>query len=166
MAFKDWEKIIFNENKIFDMKRITDGFIVQSKDTSLPYKEEFKPVTNKKPAKTEIEDLQFAQTIAKHVKSNAIIIAKNKMLLGVGAGQMNRIIAARIAMDWAGEKTKGAVLASDAFFPMDDTVKLAGERGILAIIQPGGSIKDQDSIKACNELGISMVFTGTRHFLH
>ena len=166
MAYNNWEKTIFNENKIFDMKRVTDGFIVQTKDTSVPFNEEFKTITDKKPSKAEIDDLKFAQTIAKHVKSNAIIIAKDKMLLGVGAGQMNRIIAARIALDWAGEKSQGAVLASDAFFPMDDTVRLAGERGITAIAQPGGSIKDQDSINACNELGISMVFTGTRHFLH
>ena len=110
--------------------------------------------------------MKFAQTIAKHAKSNAIIIAKDKMILGTGAGQMNRVTSARIALDWAGPKAKGAVLASDAFFPMDDTVRLAAERGVSAIIQPGGSIKDQDSINACDELGVAMVITGIRHFLH
>ena len=104
--------------------------------------------------------------MVKHVKSNAIVIVKNKMLLGVGAGQMNRVTAANIAMNWAGEKVKNAVLGSDAFFPMDDTVRTVATKGIVAIVQPGGSVKDEDSIKACNELGLSMYFTGVRHFYH
>ncbi|MBP5449932.1 MAG: bifunctional phosphoribosylaminoimidazolecarboxamide formyltransferase/IMP cyclohydrolase, partial [Spirochaetales bacterium] len=101
----------------------------------------------------------------KHVKSNAIVVVKDKMLLGVGAGQMNRVTSARIALDWAGDKAKGAILASDAFFPMPDTVELAIERGISAIVQPGGSIRDQDSIDVCNANNLPMVFTGKRHFL-
>ena len=106
------------------------------------------------------------QPIVKNVKSNAIVVVKDKMLLGVGAGQMNRVTSARIALDWAGEKAKGAVIGSDAFFPMDDTVRLAAERGITAIAQPGGSVRDEDSINACNELGVAMYFTGNRHFYH
>lgn len=166
MEYKKWEKIIFNENKTFEVKRALDGFIFQAKDNINPYKEKYTCVTRSKPSVDQIEDMRFAQTIVKHVKSNSIVIAKNKMLLGVGAGQMNRVTAAKIALDWAGKTSKGAVLASDAFFPMNDTVKLAGLKGIKAIIQPGGSIKDQESIDECNKLNIPMIFTGTRHFLH
>ena len=100
------------------------------------------------------------------MKSNAIVVSDQKMTLGVGAGQMNRVGAARIAIGQAGKKAKGACLASDAFFPMDDTVREAAKAGITAIIQPGGSIKDEESIKAANEFGIAMVFTGVRHFKH
>jgi len=166
MEYRKWEKYIFSDEKSFETKRVLDGYIFQTKDNATAYDEDLNYVTQKKPSKDDEEDLKFAQTIVKHVKSNAIVIVKDKMLFGVGAGQMNRVTAAKIALDWAGYKTKGAVMASDAFFPMDDTVRLAGERGIKAIIQPGGSIKDQDSIDACNELSISMVFTGKRHFLH
>ncbi|MCK4796374.1 MAG: bifunctional phosphoribosylaminoimidazolecarboxamide formyltransferase/IMP cyclohydrolase [Spirochaetes bacterium] len=166
LEYNKWEDIIFNDNKIFETKRVLDGYAFQTKDEINSYQEELKCATSIKPSDTHIEDLKFAQTIVKHVKSNAIVVVKDKMLLGVGAGQMNRITAAKIALDWAGDKANGAVLASDAFFPMDDTVKLAGKIGISAIIQPGGSIKDQDSIDTCDKLGIPMVFTGTRHFLH
>ena len=112
-------------------------------------------------------DLLFAMKVVKHVKSNAILVAKNETTAGVGAGQMNRVGSAKIALDWA--KDHGAttlVLASDAFFPFDDTVRLAAEYNVTAIIQPGGSIRDEDSIKACDELGIAMVTTGMRHFKH
>lgn len=102
----------------------------------------------------------------KHVKSNAIVLVKDDMTIGVGAGQMNRVGAAKIAIEQAGEKAKGSVMASDAFFPMPDTVEAAAAAGVTAIIQPGGSIKDQLSIDACNEAGIAMVFTGVRHFKH
>jgi len=166
LEYKKWENIIFNENNFYEIKKVIGGFLFQEKDKINPYNEQFKIVTEIKPTDKEIEDMKFGQTIVKHIKSNAIAIVKDKMLLGVGAGQMNRVNAARIALDWAKEKAKGAILASDAFFPMDDTVRLAAQRGIKAIIQPGGSIRDQDSINACNELGISMVFTGIRHFLH
>src|SRR5690606_9317236 len=100
------------------------------------------------------------------VKSNAIVVAGNDMTLGVGAGQMNRVGAAKIALEQAGERAKGAVLASDAFFPMGDTVEAAAKAGITAIIQPGGSIRDVASIKTCDENGITMVFTRIRHFKH
>jgi phosphoribosylaminoimidazolecarboxamide formyltransferase/IMP cyclohydrolase len=165
MEYQKWEKKIF-EDDVPETKKIIGGYLFQEKDIQNPYKEEFKVVTKIQPAKELIEDLKFAQAIVKNVKSNAIVVVKNKMLYGVGAGQMNRVTAAKIALDWAGDNARGAVIGSDAFFPKDDTVKLAALRGIIAIIQPGGSLKDEDSIKACDELGIPMIFTGIRHFLH
>jgi phosphoribosylaminoimidazolecarboxamide formyltransferase/IMP cyclohydrolase len=123
-------------------------------------------VTEKKPTPQEEEDLLFAWKVAKHVKSNAIVLAKDRETVGVGAGQMSRIDALYIALLKAHGREKGAVLASDAFFPFSDVVEEAGKNGITAIIQPGGSIRDEDSIQACNKLGISMVFTGIRHFRH
>lgn len=122
--------------------------------------------TDRQPTEEEWEALKFGWKVVKHVKSNAIVVSDKNMTLGIGAGQMNRVGAAKIALEQAGEKAKGAVLASDAFFPMDDTVEAAAKAGITAIIQPGGSIKDADSIKKANEYGIAMVFTGVRHFRH
>jgi len=113
-----------------------------------------------------LAELAFAWKVVKHVKSNAIVVTKDNTTLGIGAGQMNRVGAARIALEQAGERSKGAVLASDAFFPFKDTVELAAEYGITAIIQPGGSVRDQESIDECNRRGIAMVFTGVRHFRH
>ena len=112
------------------------------------------------------KDLKFAWKLVRHVRSNAIVIASNGQSIGIGAGQMNRVGSAKLALDAAGKKANGAVLASDGFFPFDDTVRLASKYGIKAIIQPGGSIRDKDSISACNELGIAMKQTGIRHFLH
>ena len=123
-------------------------------------------VTKKAPDKALLEQLRFAFKAVKHVKSNAIVIAKEWQTLGIGAGQMNRIGAAHIALNQAGSAAKGAVLASDAFFPMPDTVEAAAKAGITAIIQPGGSVNDAASIEACNHYGIAMVFTQTRHFKH
>ena len=108
---------------------------------------------------------EIGWAVVKHVKSNAIVVSDDHMTLGVGAGQMNRVGAANIALT-SRRKAKGAALASDAFFPMDDTVEAAAKAGITAIIQPGGSVKDEDSIKKANEYGITMVFTGVRHFKH
>jgi phosphoribosylaminoimidazolecarboxamide formyltransferase / IMP cyclohydrolase len=165
MEYRKWEKTIFNDKK-WETKKILGGYLFQEKDADNPYNESFKVVTKTSPADDQIEDLKFAQAIVKNVKSNAIVVVKERMLYGVGAGQMNRVTSAKIALDWAGENAKGAVIGSDAFFPMDDTVKLCAQRGIKAIIQPGGSLKDEDSIKACDELNIPMIFTGIRHFLH
>ena len=121
--------------------------------------------TERKPTEEEWEALKFGWKVVKHVKSNAIVVnGIDQMTLGVGAGQMNRVGAANIALKQAGEKAKGAALASDAFFPMDDTVEAAAKAGITAIIQPGGSISDEDSIKIANEYGIAMVFTGSSSF--
>ncbi|MBC7217472.1 MAG: bifunctional phosphoribosylaminoimidazolecarboxamide formyltransferase/IMP cyclohydrolase PurH, partial [Candidatus Caldatribacterium sp.] len=123
-------------------------------------------VTEAKPTPEELADLLFAFTVAKYVKSNAIVLARGGKTVGIGAGQMSRIDALRIAIAKAQGREKGAVLASDAFFPFSDVVEEAGQHGIRAIIQPGGSIRDADSIAACNRLGIAMVFTGVRHFRH
>ncbi len=122
--------------------------------------------TDKKPTDEEWEALKFGWKVVKHVKSNAIVVNNKEMTLGVGAGQMNRVGSAKIALEQAGEKAVGAVLASDAFFPMDDTVEAAAKAGVTAIIQTGGSIRDEDSIKKANEYGIAMVLTGVRHFKH
>ncbi|EID43085.1 phosphoribosylaminoimidazolecarboxamideformyltransferase/IMP cyclohydrolase [Parageobacillus thermoglucosidasius TNO-09.020] len=145
---------------------VQGGLLVQEADTRTLSDGEIKVVTKREPTEQEWESLQFAWKVVKHVKSNAIVLAKDGMTIGVGAGQMNRVGAAKIAIEQAGEKAKGAVLASDAFFPMDDTVEAAAKAGITAIIQPGGSIRDADSIKKADEYGIAMVFTGIRHFKH
>jgi phosphoribosylaminoimidazolecarboxamide formyltransferase/IMP cyclohydrolase len=149
-----------------NIKAISGGFLVQSSDNTMETPDTWQIVTEKQPTPEDIQELLFAWKIVKHVKSNAIIVTGNRTTLGVGAGQMNRVGSAKIALEQAGEKAKGAYLASDAFFPFDDSVRTAAAAGIKAIIQPGGSIKDQDSIKAANELGLVMVFTGVRHFLH
>jgi len=119
-----------------------------------------------KPTEAELAEMLFAWRVVKHVKSNAILVVRDNQTLGVGAGQMNRVGAVKIALEQAGAKTQGAILASDGFFPFDDSVRTAAAAGIKAIVQPGGSIRDEDSIKAANELGLIMAFTGTRHFLH
>ena len=120
----------------------------------------------KEPTAEQLHDLLFAWKVVKHVKSNAIVVAAGGQTLGIGAGQMNRVGAARIALEQAGDRAAGSVLASDAFFPMPDTVEEAARAGVRAIIQPGGSIRDEDSIKAADEAGLAMVFTGIRHFKH
>ena len=123
-------------------------------------------VTKRQPSEAEIEQLLFAWKVVKHVKSNAIVLVKDNMTIGVGAGQMNRVGAAKIAIEQAQEKASGSVMGSDAFFPMPDTVEAAAKAGVTAIIQPGGSIKDQLSVDECNKHGIAMVYTGIRHFKH
>ena len=123
-------------------------------------------VTKRAPTLNEWRDLNFAQTVVKHVRSNAIVVAKNEQTLGVGAGQSSRIGAATIAINQAGTKAKGAVLGSDAFFPFADTVEEAARAGITAIVQPGGSLKDEDSIKLCDTFNMAMVLTGRRYFKH
>ena len=146
--------------------RISGGLLVQAVDDYSTDAKDYKCVTKQALDQAWINDLEMGEWVVKHVKSNAIVIIKDGQTLGIGAGQMNRIGAAEIALKQAGEKAMGAILASDAFFPMDDTVRLAADYGIACIIQPGGSIKDKDSISACNELGLCMVFTGERHFKH
>lgn len=148
------------------VRSVQGGLLVQSADVRRITADDLRVVTERAPSEAELEQLLFAWKVVKHVKSNAIVLAKDFQTVGVGAGQMNRVGAARIAIAQAGEKAKGAVLASDAFFPMPDTVEAAAEAGITAIIQPGGSIRDEDSIQAANRHGIAMVFTGVRHFKH
>lgn len=149
----------------WDMKKVAGGLLVQDMDLDLIGQELDFP-TRKKPTDKEMEDLMFAWKIVKHTKSNGIAIAKDLQSVGVGPGQVNRIWATEQAIEHGGENTQGAVLASDAFFPFDDCVKAAAAAGITAIIQPGGSRNDKDSIRACDEAGIAMVFTGMRHFKH
>lgn len=150
----------------FVVTSIDGGMVVQQSDVHSVDAEDLQVVTDRAPSEEELKQLLFGWKVVKHVKSNAIVLASDNMTVGVGAGQMNRVGAAKIALEQAAEKAKGAVLASDAFFPMGDTVELAAKHGITAIIQPGGSIKDEESIKAANENGIAMVFTGVRHFKH
>ena len=147
-------------------KSIMGGLLVQDCDNSEEETESWISVTKKIPSNQINLDLKFAWKICKHVKSNAIVIAKDQKTIGIGAGQMNRVGAAKIALKAAGRLSSDAVLASDGFFPFADTVELANEYGIKAIIQPGGSLRDQESIDMCNAKGISMVFTQRRHFLH
>ncbi len=145
-------------------KFINGGMLYQSKDTTLASKLEV--VTKKTPTDSQMQQMLFAYKVVKHVKSNAIVLCKDFAAVGIGAGQTNRIWAANQAAEHAAERSKGAVAASDAFFPFDDCVTALASAGIECIIQPGGSIRDQDSIKACDEKGIAMVFTGNRHFKH
>ena len=149
-----------------DFRRVRGGFLVQSSDSLAEDSVNLKTVTKREPTKGEISDLLFAWRAVKHVKSNAILLVKDKTLLGMGAGQPSRIVSAQVAKEKAGDKAKGSVLASDAMFPFPDVVEAAAAAGVTAIIQPGGSIRDEDSIKAANEHNIAMVFTGVRHFRH
>ena len=148
------------------IRSILGGLLIQDKDDKAIESDTWEVATNREPSSQEKKDLVFAWKLVRHIRSNAITIASSGQSLGIGAGQMNRVGSAKLALEAAGRKAKGAVLASDGFFPFEDTVRLASEYGIKAIIQPGGSIKDQNSIDACNELDISMLFTRKRHFLH
>ncbi len=154
------------EDDWYDIRKVNGGLLMQEADRKVFDRENLKVVTKRQPTEAELAELEFAFKIVKHVKSNAIVVTADRALLGVGAGQMNRVGSARIAYEQAGERVKGAVMASDAFFPFKDTVLQAAEAGIKAIIQPGGSIRDQESIDAADEHGIAMVFTGMRHFRH
>jgi len=145
---------------------VQGGLLVQEEDILSLEDANVTIPTKRQPTEQEWEDLKLGWKVVKHVKSNAIVVAKDNMTVGIGAGQMNRVGAANIALTQAGDKAKGSALASDAFFPMDDTVEAAAKAGVTAIIQPGGSIRDEDSIKKADEYGIAMVFTGVRHFKH
>jgi phosphoribosylaminoimidazolecarboxamide formyltransferase / IMP cyclohydrolase len=149
-----------------DIKKISGGLLIQTIDNEPVEVNKGKVVTARAPSAGEWEQLNFAQKVVKHVRSNAIVIAGPGQTVGIGAGQMSRIGAARIALNQAGEKARGAVLGSDAFFPFPDTVEEAAKAGITAIVQPGGSLKDQESIDLCDRHGLTMVFTGRRYFKH
>ncbi len=148
------------------LRSIGGGLLVQENDRHVLSADDLKAVTTRRPRPEEQKDLLFAWQVVKHVKSNAIVVVKNGVTLGIGAGQMNRVGAANIALKQAGEQAEGAVLASDAFFPFADTVEQAAKAGIKAIIQPGGSIRDQESIEAADAANLAMLFTGVRHFRH
>ncbi|MBN1595084.1 bifunctional phosphoribosylaminoimidazolecarboxamide formyltransferase/IMP cyclohydrolase [candidate division FCPU426 bacterium] len=149
-----------------DLKRVTGGLLLQDWDRGMAAEGDLKVVTRRKPTEAEMLDLLFAWKVCKHVKSNAILLAKEGVTVGVGPGQTNRVGAAEIAVRMAGPKAKGSVLASDAFFPFRDGIDAAAKAGVTAVIQPGGSVKDEEVIAAANEHQIAMVFTGMRHFKH
>ncbi|HZP82007.1 MAG TPA: bifunctional phosphoribosylaminoimidazolecarboxamide formyltransferase/IMP cyclohydrolase [Chthonomonadaceae bacterium] len=149
-----------------DFKRVVGGLLLQTPDHLVVTPADLKVVTERAPTEAEIAELLFAWRVVRHVKSNAIVFTKDRQVLGVGAGQMNRVRSVRLAVEQAGEAARGAVMASDAFFPFPDGPEAAAAAGITAIIQPGGSVKDQETIDVANRNGIAMVFTGIRHFLH
>ena len=151
--------------KPYNVRSILGGVLVQEKDNEPVNIDDWKVVSDRQPTDQERIDLTFAWKVCRHVRSNAILVASDGATLGVGAGQMNRVGSAKIALN-AYTQVSGAALASDGFFPFGDSVRLAYDYGIKAVIQPGGSIKDQESIDACNELNMTMIFTGKRHFLH
>lgn len=148
------------------VRNVYGGALIQEQDAHTIEKDALKVVTKRKPTDEELESLLFAWKACKHVKSNCILLAQGTQTVGIGAGQMSRVDAAIIAVRKAGEKAKDAVLASDAFFPFPDGVEIAGEAGIRAIIQPGGSVNDESVIETADAYGIAMVFTGVRHFRH
>lgn len=149
-----------------DLKKVSGGLLIQNTDDLLFDESELKVVTDKQPTEKELSDMKLAMKVVKHIKSNGIVIAKDQATIGIGPGQVNRIWAVENAIRQANTDIKGAVLASDAFFPFDDCVTAAAKAGVTAIIQPGGSMRDQESIDKANELGIAMVFCGVRHFKH
>jgi phosphoribosylaminoimidazolecarboxamide formyltransferase/IMP cyclohydrolase len=153
----------------FDFKRVNGGLLIQDNDLGMVDAHELKVVTEREPTGQELRDLLFAWQVAKYVKSNAIVYAKNGQTIGVGAGQMSRVYSAKIAGIKAADENlevPGSVMASDAFFPFRDGIDAAAKAGIRAVIQPGGSMRDDEVIAAANEAGIAMVFTGMRHFRH
>lgn len=150
----------------YDMKRVAGGLLVQERDVELFDPAQLKCVTERKPTEAEMESMLFGWKVVKHTKSNAIVLAQADRTVGVGPGQTNRVTALELAIKYAKDKAKGSVMASDAYFPFSDSVEAAHRAGVTAVIQPGGSIRDQDSIDLCNKYGMAMVFTGMRHFKH
>ena len=150
----------------YDLRPVSGGLLVQDPDDLSEDPSTWNTVTNRQPTKQELQDLAFAWKAAKHIKSNAIVFAKDRALVGMGAGQPNRVVSVHLSQRTAGDKARGSVLASDAFFPFPDNIELAAEAGVEAIVQPGGSIRDSEVIDAANAAGLAMVFTGVRHFRH
>jgi phosphoribosylaminoimidazolecarboxamide formyltransferase/IMP cyclohydrolase len=152
--------------KALDFRRVDGGLLVQVRDVGGDDFAHGRVVSKRAPTAEEMADLHFAWLVCKHVKSNAIVLAHGGMVVGVGAGQMSRVDSVQIAARKAGARTRGAVLASDAFFPFPDNIDEAARAGVTAVVQPGGSLRDPDSIAACDEHGLAMIFTGVRHFRH
>ena len=148
------------------LRSVAGGYLVQTRDTGRVTEADLRVVTKRAPTRAEIADLLLAFAVAKHVKSNAIVYAKNGATVGIGAGQMSRVDSSRIAARKAGDAAKGSVVASDAYFPFADGLEAAVEAGATAVIQPGGSIRDDEVIAAADKAGIAMVFTDMRHFRH
>jgi len=149
-----------------DFRRVSGGFLMQTPDSLAETTSGWRTVTEREPTKKELEDLLFAWKAVKHVKSNAIMLVKDSTVVGMGAGQPSRVVSVEIALKKAGERAKGSVLGSDAFFPFPDGVELAGKGGVTAIVEPGGSVRDEEAIKVANQYKMAMVFTGVRHFRH
>ena len=150
----------------YDLRPLSGGLLVQTRDAIAEDPPSWKTVTERAPTQEQLADLAFAWKAAKHVKSNAIVLARDNTLLGMGAGQPNRVTSVHLALRIAGDRSKGSVMASDAFFPFPDNIALAAEGGVVAIAQPGGSIRDEEVIAAANEFHIAMAFTAVRHFKH
>ena len=154
------------ETPAYDLRPITGGILVQTADAIAEDPTNWTVATQRQPTKNEMKDLAFAWKAAKHIKSNAIVFAKDLALVGMGAGQPNRVVSVHLSQRASGDNAKGSVLASDAFFPFADNIELAAEAGITAIVQPGGSIRDDEVIAAADKAGLAMVFTAVRHFRH
>ncbi len=150
----------------FELRQVVGGMLMQTRDAIPDDQVEFRIVTERKPSQQELADLRFAWKAVKHVKSNAIVLAKDGALVGAGAGQPNRVTSVMLALQAAGEQAPGSALASDAFFPFADSIEQAAEGGVRAVVQPGGSLRDDEVIAACNRLGVAMALTGERHFRH
>ena len=149
-----------------DIRPVSGGFLVQDEDYYTEQEFSPKTVSKRQPTKEELRDMLFAWKAIKHIKSNAIAVAKDKTMLGMGAGQPNRVISVELSIRLAGEAAKGAVLASDAMIPFPDTVEVAAKGGVTAVIQTGGSVKDNEVIALADKYNLAMVFTGIRHFRH
>jgi phosphoribosylaminoimidazolecarboxamide formyltransferase/IMP cyclohydrolase len=147
-------------------RSVRGGLLVQAVDSALAREGQWRVATKRAPTPDEVQALRFADVVCKHTKSNAIVFATRDEVVGVGAGQMSRVDSVHMAARKAGDRAKGAVMASDAFFPFPDGVEEAARSGITAVLQPGGSVKDADVVAAADRLGLAMVFTGLRHFLH
>ncbi|GBG57522.1 bifunctional purine biosynthesis protein PurH [Sporomusaceae bacterium FL31] len=157
---------IKSDEKQWKIRSIQGGFLIQDEDEGTVPVSEWEVVTERQPSAEDLRELDFAWRIVKHVKSNAIVLSKNGQTLGVGAGQMNRVGSVKIALEQAGEKANEAYLASDAFFPFPDSLEEAAKAGVRAVVQPGGSVKDQAVIETANRLNLIMLFTHRRHFQH
>ncbi len=149
-----------------EVRSIAGGLLVQTRDLAEADPRGWRTVTKRAPTAEELESLTFAWSVVKHVKSNAIVLARGRVTVGIGMGQTNRVDSVRIAAQRAGEKARGAALGSDAFFPFPDGVEVAAAAGVTAVAQPGGSVRDDEVIAAADKAGIAMVFTGVRHFRH
>src|SRR4029079_14286770 len=150
----------------WDLKRVVGGLLLQERDLRDARPDELQVVTERPPTPEELVDLLFAWKVVRHVKSNAIVLARGGQLLGLGAGQVNRAVPVALAVEMAGPPAQGAVLASDAYFPIPDGPEKAGQAGVTAIIQPGGAKRDEETSADSNQYGMAMVFTGHRHFRH
>jgi phosphoribosylaminoimidazolecarboxamide formyltransferase/IMP cyclohydrolase len=153
-------------NNALEARHVSGGILLQTQDILIEDPNSWQVVTIRKPTDEELEDMAFAWKAVKHIKSNAIVLVKDGMLLGMGAGQPNRVNSVNLAVKAAGNSSKGSILASDAFFPFADGLEAGAEGGIVGVVQPGGSIRDNEVIDAADKLGLVMVFTGIRHFRH